>query len=266
MQIRKLVEKNDILLGYYLKIRCFIYLVVFYPYRKLRESFRKYGLDKSNSYIKKIKDIHSGERCFIIGTGPSLTKEDIYKLKSEYTFGTNALCLLFNELKWKTNYFVISDKKAYKKLVNNLPKDDTNNIFISSPKSKDVKDGHTYVPINPVNNYLTTNKYKKFSDNIHVCCYDANTVVFNALQIAIYMGFKEIYLIGVDCNYSDDAKKRYLVDHQINNPYYKSAGRSMIEDFKVAKKYADKFGIKIYNATRGGMLEVFERVNLDKVL
>ncbi len=29
------------------------------------------------------------------------------------------------------------------------------------------------------------------------------------------------------------------------------------------KKYADKNGVKIFNATRGGMLEVFERVDLD---
>lgn len=40
----------------------------------------------------------------------------------------------------------------------------------------------------------------------------------------------------------------------------------MIEGFKVAKKYADEHGINIYNATRGGMLEVFPRVNLEDVV
>jgi hypothetical protein len=40
----------------------------------------------------------------------------------------------------------------------------------------------------------------------------------------------------------------------------------MIEAYREAKKYADLHNIKIYNATRGGMLEVFERVDLDKVL
>lgn len=266
MLIRKYAEKSDILLWFYLKVRCFIFLVVFYPNLKAREIFRKYGFGKTAYYVMKFKNIHIGKRCFIIGTGPSLTEDDINKLKNEYTFGVNALCLLFKKLKWQTNYFVISDKKAYKNLCNKLPNEDTKNIFITSLKKGEVKDAHTHIPINPVNNFLTNNKHKKFSNNIHVCCYDANTVVYNTLQIAVYMGFKEIYLVGVDCNYSDDSQKRYSIDHQINNPYYKSAGKNMVEDFLVAKKYADKFGIKIYNATRGGMLEVFERVDLDEIL
>ena len=33
-----------------------------------------------------------------------------------------------------------------------------------------------------------------------------------------------------------------------------------------AKKYADTHGIRILNATRGGELEVFDRVNLDEVI
>jgi hypothetical protein len=40
----------------------------------------------------------------------------------------------------------------------------------------------------------------------------------------------------------------------------------MIAAYKEAKNYADGHGIKIYNATRGGMLEVFERVDLDRVV
>ena len=35
--------------------------------------------------------------------------------------------------------------------------------------------------------------------------------------------------------------------------------------FEVAKQYADSHEIKIYNDTRGGKLEVFERKNLDEV-
>ena len=35
--------------------------------------------------------------------------------------------------------------------------------------------------------------------------------------------------------------------------------------FEEAKKYSDKHSIKILNATRGGKLEVFERVNFDSL-
>ena len=36
--------------------------------------------------------------------------------------------------------------------------------------------------------------------------------------------------------------------------------------YKVLRDYADRHGIHIYNATRGGMLEVYERRNLDEVV
>jgi hypothetical protein len=265
MILRKYAERSNITLWMYLKIRCYIYFLLFYPITKVREILRKNNHDKSFDYIKKIHNRHYGKRCFIIGTGPSLRTEDINKLKTEYTFGVNAVCLLFAELKWKTTYFVISDDKAYKRLNSELPKEDTKNIFISSRKRETINADYTLIPKNVRNSFLTTNKYKKFSNDIHANCFDATTVVFNTMQIAVYMGFKEICLLGVDCTY-DNTNKQYSVDHGIRNPYYKSAGRQMIEDFKVAKRFTDQFGIKVYNATRGGMLEVFERVDLDEYL
>lgn len=36
--------------------------------------------------------------------------------------------------------------------------------------------------------------------------------------------------------------------------------------YRLLKKYADKHGIQIYNATRGGNLEIFPRVKLEDVL
>ena len=266
MKLRKYVEKNNVILWIYLKVRCYIFLISKYPLIKLKGFFRKIGVDSSFDYVKQFHNIHEGERCFIVATGPSLTKEDLNKLKSEYTFGVNALCLLFNELKWNTNYFVISDAKAYLKLNTQLPKKSTKNIFISALERKDINDAYTFLPRNVTNYFLTSPKYKKFSNDIRIWIYDATTVVFNAIQIATYMGFKEIYLIGVDCNYNVADDLKYSVDHGIRNPYYKSAGIKMIEDFNVAKRYTDKLGVKVYNATRGGMLEVFERVDLDEVI
>jgi hypothetical protein len=77
------------------------------------------------------------------------------------------------------------------------------------------------------------------------------------------MGFSEIYLLGADCDY----KKMGTV----GNHFYKQEvkdGNPFINElvfaaYECAKQYADEHGIKIYNATRGGKLEVFERVDFD---
>ena len=43
-----------------------------------------------------------------------------------------------------------------------------------------------------------------FSRDIASVVYSGQTVTYSMIQFAAYMGFKEIYLIGVDCNYSKD--------------------------------------------------------------
>ena len=100
------------------------------------------------------------------------------------------------------------------------------------------------------------------------------TVSYMCLQIAIYMGFKEIYLLGVDHSYSvalepDGSVTQFegVADHfsekdKISNlpaPYKTNLA------YEAAKKYADEHDVKIYNATRGGKLEVFERLDFDSL-
>jgi len=56
--------------------------------------------------LRRFKDIHTGERCFIIGNGPSLKKTDLSFLKDEYTFGLNRIYLMFAELGFSTSYYL----------------------------------------------------------------------------------------------------------------------------------------------------------------
>ena len=83
------------------------------------------------------------------------------------------------------------------------------------------------------------------------------------------MGFKEIYLLGVDFSFSSNYKD--ACNHFIKNYYTKDskaiffADKESLQAYMSAREYADKNGIKIYNATRGGKLEVFDRVDFDSL-
>lgn len=217
--------------------------------------------------LKKYCNIHSGERCFILATGPSLTLSDIELLKNEYTFSMNSICKLFNKTNWKPTYYVIQDHKVYDKL-----KDDSNFRSIEKPFVADfILDEHKLkntdnicFPINHLDHmdFKKRTMKQKFSADAYVCIYDGYTVTYTALQLAVYMGFSEIFLLGCDCDYSGE--KQHFVDYGIkvtDNPEQR-----MTIAYKAAREYADAHGIKIFNATRGGKLEVFERVNLDDVL
>ena len=115
------------------------------------------------------------------------------------------------------------------------------------------------------------NGYKfriRFSDDSSKVVFAANTIEYSAIQLAVYMGFSEIYLTGCDCNYTSP-KKHF--NHDTNEKIESKIkldeiGNLMLASYRAAKKYTDTHPVKIYNATRGGKLEIFPRVNLDDVV
>ncbi|WP_052169727.1 6-hydroxymethylpterin diphosphokinase MptE-like protein [Pseudobutyrivibrio ruminis] len=218
--------------------------------------------DYYNDKILSLKDTHLGETCFVVATGPSLLTDDLLKLKANgvYSFGVNRIFNIDAEY-WKPNCYVFIDKKGIEDYSNEIENyqietkclnADTKNIF------KD--DGCNYFMHVAVHDHYDLQN--AFSENVESVVYGGGTVVYAAIQIAVYMGFKKIYLLGVDCNYEKNSNDNYffktekpdILNHDV---------RRMFDNFEIAKKYADEKDIKIYNATRGGMLEVFERVDFD---
>ena len=91
------------------------------------------------------------------------------------------------------------------------------------------------------------------------------------------MGFSEIYLIGVDHNYSStsftnntinstEVKTNYFEGMPVEIKMSKPNTDGSTLSFMKAQEYAISHNIRIFNATRGGKLDVFPRVKLEDVL
>lgn len=232
---------------------------------------------KSSRYVKLkvLKGTEKEKRCFVIATGPSLTIEDLCKMRNEITFGMNSLIKLFPLVGWETTYYGIQDLNTYHKLSNEIGDLRHSVIFYSldgqatrkEAKTLKIKNNERAIeyPLYYGNHLYNSKKWNtSFSSDAASIVYDGYTIAYSLLQIAVYMGFREIYLIGADCNYNQD--KKNVVDIGVRNCNTHILGDRMIYAYNIAKKYADLHGVKIYNATRGGMLEVFPRVNLDDIL
>ena len=96
------------------------------------------------------------------------------------------------------------------------------------------------------------------------------------IQLAVYMWYKEIYIIGCDNSYAQERSKDGKVIVNNAESYFAGSDKSdkdniiattwqMNIGYECARKYADAHGIHIYNATRGGHLEAFERVDFDSI-
>jgi hypothetical protein len=96
------------------------------------------------------------------------------------------------------------------------------------------------------------------------------TSTFAALQIAVYMGFNPIYLVGVDLEWKT-FKGANDVNHfdpgynakSCTEEKYMEISRAQLRAYEIAKHAADKAGVEIFNATVGGKLEVFPRVEFE---
>lgn len=270
-----------------LKSNNFLYTLIKFIKNKTENlNFIKIKYEYKNSKyfneIKKFKNIHNNKRCFIIGNGPSLQAKDLDKLKDEITFGTNKIFFMFNNTKWRPTYYCCTDYLLAKNII-----DDINNMNEVKEKFIPYKNIH-FNDNNQIKGerriLVNFNDKKRFPQNFsedisnEVCC--GHTVTYVAIQIAIYMGFKEIYLIGIDHNYSmyKDINGKIIVNNKVKDYFtegYKNNKKEGVGNignlemmnisYKTAKKYADKNNIKIYNATRGGKLEVFKRVDFDKI-
>ena len=120
------------------------------------------------------------------------------------------------------------------------------------------------------------------SEDISQYITSVGTVTANAIEIAIYMGFKEIYLLGVDNNYAVKRREDGTVyrDPTVKSSYFAGMKdekgnpgdgisvqtvHQMNQSYELCKKYADSKNVKVFNATRGGMLEVFPRADFDEL-
>ena len=232
--------------------------------------------DKRYERLRSFAGTHGGERCFIVCTGPSLTLEDVEKLKGEYTFGLNSITKLFPRTDWRPSFYVVEDLAAYISLENELLASRLEYCFTSDLLIKKLNPKVDFIayPFDRRNHPLvvyhqSTKPDLEFSGNAYSIVNGAYTVAFSALQLAVYMGFKEIYFIGCDCNYNGE--KKHFEEFSVTNirPTIKNEdddiAQKMVISYKVARQYADTHDITIKNATRGGKLEVFERVDFDSL-
>lgn len=226
--------------------------------------------------IKKFKDKHKGETCFVIGNGPSMTIADLDKIHELNipSFACNKIYKVFPQTKWRPNYYLSSDDKIIEQINPEEIGISIKNMFFPRIYKNKIFKGNFY-------NILSYRWLKegKFSTDAHKGIYQCGTIVAEAIQFAYYMGFSTIYIVGVDFSYfhnsksSDEKTYKYSGENNYFIKDYMQAGEiANIPDkqgnlfgFNAAKECIEENGRHIFNATRGGQLEVFVRKNLDDV-
>lgn len=242
-----------------------------------RDQKKRYELSSQEKF-KVIKNIKKGKRCFIIGNGPSLTVTDLNRLKKEDTFAVNRMYKIFDQTEWRPTFYCSQDSKVLEEVYEDLSPlfDICECVFLNSSirlsNSKLEKDNLFYLFVN-LQDYIGT--LPEFSNDICKGIYEGYTVTYACIQLAVYMGYSEIYLMGIDHNYNftickdgtvkqDKSAANYMKGIEGDMPYAPQLEKTTLA-YRKARIVCDENGVIIKNATRGGKLEEFERINFEEL-
>jgi len=227
-----------------------------HPWR--RDSIRKLG---------ELKDSHRGERCFIVGNGPSLKLTDLSKLKNEFTIGSNRIFLAEEELGFKPTVLLSVNDLVVQQSVDELS-------ALQMPKFFSWRARKWIKPDTQTHFLYTTYTTPTFAKDARGRIWEGGTVTNVALQLAYHFGFKQVFLIGVDHSYVDKGKPNSTVESKGDDPNHFSAKyfgkgfqwqlpdlEAWEDGYRMVRAAYESDGREVLDATIGGKLQVFKKVD-----
>lgn len=242
--------------------------------------------EPDSAKLAKLYNAFKGERCFIIGNGPSLNKHDLSLLRGEYVFAVNSFYYKTAETGFRPTFFVVEDDAVMRENIEQIRAYEAPYKFFPT----------NYKELHPAaeNTYffrMNRGFYEKSSPNYCVprfstdaskVLYCGQSVTYINLQLAFFLGFTEVYLIGMDFDYvipPEHGRKGDFIYSTTDDPNhfhkdYFGKGKTWKDpklervgmNYRQAKVSYEAVGRTIYNATIGGKLEIFERVDYDHLL
>lgn len=251
---------------------------------------------------KKFKGKYQGKRCFILGNGPSLKEVDFDKLANEYVFTVNNIMRVDGYEKLHTNFHLWMDL-AYFNLRNDLK------YNISEVKKEinimagmDGVECFARIEGRPFMNRICKRKninylkagielFDEFDMEADFTKYvpTFTTVVQYAILLAVYMGFKEIYLLGCDStsvksmidlclNEQIESFHAYSIEkddakHQLNqikinwemDKYLYDQYRLFL-GYRVLNTYCRRRKVKLINLTSSTLIDTIPKMDITEVL
>ena len=210
--------------------------------------------------IRIPKGKHRGQKCYIIGSGPSIKNMDLSALRDEITVCVNES---YKAIHWEPTYICIGDRVLWPKVKEKYASFKTAKIICSMGLDGNV--GSDYAGTNlkarvPLNKMESSASHGFSFDLLTEVRKGWNVIPEIALPFVCWAGFSECYLLGCDCTndgyfYGDSTRG---AEFQAVLPNAMNCYRAIAE--------TPGLPTAIYNATDGGRLECFPRINYEDTI
>lgn len=248
-----------------------------------------YPVAKASAYIQpgfgarlnRFRNLHAGQRAFIIGNGPSLNRTDLSFLWDEASFGVNGIFYMTDQTGFRPTYYCVEDNHVVEDNLEQIKEYDVSVKFFPHKYRHSIPaERNVYFLPTDWEFYFTSSPHfenPRFSNDIDQVIYVGQTVTYLNMQMAFFMGFSEVYLIGVDFDYQvppESPVEGFSILSQDDDPNhfhpeYFGKGKkwhfpklhNCLKSYEFADRHFRAHGRRILNATVGGKLECFERVD-----
>lgn len=211
-----------------------------------------------------------GERCFLIANGPSLKKTDLTLLKNEFTIGLNRIGLNLENMGFEPTALCC---------VNGHVLDQFRTDFEQSSSIKFLSDAAKPWIKNTWNTFFmgSISKAGYFEKDLRrqEWC-EGWTVTYCALQLAYFLGFEEVILVGLDHSFKNSGDPNSAVvaqgeDENHFHPDYFGKGvtwqypdlERSEQHYRIALQTFQEAGRRIFDATIGGCCTIFPKVKYE---
>jgi hypothetical protein len=224
----------------------------------------------NRDHLFAMADIHAGQRCFILGNGPSLARMDLSLLKNDICFGLNRIYLIFEQTDFRPTYYVCVNEPVLEQFSSEI-------AALPMPKFLNWNRRKLFDRSNPSINFvrLSLALQDGFGRRLDASLYSGGTVTYVSLQIAFAMGFTTVILVGLDHSFVDKGtpnklevrREEFDLNH-FSPDYFPKGVKWQIPDlrrsekaYSLARSVFEGANRQILDATVQGNCQVFKKVD-----
>lgn len=195
--------------------------------------------------IEAYKDLHKGKRLFILASGPTLSTHDLSLLDRRITMGLNRSVLVYPD----TYYHCVMDQRLFDLYSELLEK--TRQIFTVEGRPHGIK--------------MKNLSAEGFSWDLEKGIYTGYTIAYVALQLAVYMGFSEVFYLGLDLQHQGRQTHFFGRDENTVN-HEDTEFPKMLKLLTSAANILKAHPIRVYNCSTETTLRCFPFMSFEEAI
>jgi hypothetical protein len=224
--------------------------------------------EDARSALEAFRNRHAGQSCFVVGNGPSLARTRLSALQGQWFFGMNRGYLAYSLGLPPMPYYVLGDQELYRSYAAEIRTERLGTRFYQNNVCRTREYLEHREPVVPYPFHYIPGMDEGFfaADPAHGL-YRGFTVALAAVQLAYFMGFTSVYLLGCDMTYAQQDLHFYASGgFEESRRHNTIPMHRVFPSFATARGVFEREGRRLVNVTEGSALDVLPRDDFERVL